>query len=578
MKWKGKLIAFSIFIFATIPLFMMTSLVGQKGTFYEVADKNGIEVNEFVDMSSKEAEQVILGLTKEDEELFKNAPIKVDKIRTALELEQMTYSKKTESFDTKEITLTDYYEYSFSDRQYEHDDHDKTKLEVIEKTLKSYETEEYRYRVPWQVMVTIDFLLDDELIGYTTSALQSYYKYVYAPAYKVKFKRHTKTTDYEYIEIENHTAVQDKNIYIKYNNDFNLDGSGNNYTSYYKEDKEVIVIKEYDYEKGEGYELEDKEKIVTRTVQVKEPEPLLKEIITPLKSIQFIYEKNILEDELVDRRTRVKVHRNDDKEIKGKTVTTTSRYLTLAELKSPRESQEKDTRSYTTFLEVVGLGGREEDVLQFSSLHIGGTEAVIELLSVSESSLMVISDMYFSGLAYMDLELTPTELAAPIPRFFQDDKRWSKLPYGNSTIGSGGCGPTSVAMILTGLTREVVSPVEMAYLSAGNGYKVKEGTDWGFFSFAAKKYGVSVKQVGPKDYGEVMEALKNGNPVIATVGPGHFTSEGHILVLVAIDEDGIVINDPYDPYDKKNRSWDPRIVINEASQYFIFTRQEQEVS
>jgi len=578
LKLRNKLLVLGFLVLALIPLLMMTSLVGQKGTFYDVANNKNIDVNKFVDMSSKEAEILIESLSKEDEKAFEGAPVSIKKIKEALELEKMTYSRNTEEMALKSIYLTDCYDYDFRDRAYEHEDHDRGKLKRIDSKIKSYEDEEYRYRVPWQVMVTIDFLLDKDLIGYSTVALQSHYKYAYTSGHKPHFTSPIKTTDRAYIEISNHTLEKNNNMYISYDSDYNLNESAGNYTTYYREDKEVVVVREYDYEKGEGYELDDKEKIVSRVVKIKEPVSLLQEIETPFKSVTFQYDKNIIEDELVDRSRSVKVHRNKDREITGKTVTTTSKYVTVSEIKEPSEVQLKDTEKYSSFLESIGLGGREEDVLQFSSLNIGGTDAVTELLSVSESSLMVISDMYFSGLSYIDLELTPSELAAPIPRFYQNDERWSKLPYGNSTIGSGGCGPTSTAMILTGLTKKVVSPVEMAYLSAGNGYKVKEGTSWGFFSFAAKKYGLSVKQVGPSDYDEVMEALQNGKPVIATVGPGHFTSDGHIIVLVAIDEEGIIVNDPYDPKNNKNRSWDPRIVINEASQYFIFSTQDMEVS
>ena len=55
-----------------------------------------------------------------------------------------------------------------------------------------------------------------------------------------------------------------------------------------------------------------------------------------------------------------------------------------------------------------------------------------------------------------------------------------------------------------------------------------------------------VKQVfwGGKD--DVIEALKNHQPVICSMKGGKFTNGGHFIVLTGITEDGkILVNDPY---------------------------------
>lgn len=564
--WKAALIV-GLVVFM-IPLFMITTLVGQKNTFFDVAKEKGIEIADAADVSSKDAEKIISALDDNDALAFDGAPIEIKKIKEALAFEQMTYSRAVDTFATREVTIEEYYDYDRHGEYLYLDDRDigrrnQTGIETLQ-----YETEEYPYRVPWQVMVAADFLTNNERIGFTTDALQSIYKYAYAGS-KPYFKKNIGTTDYEYLEVDNHVVAQEPSLYIAYDSDYNLNEGGGNYTTYYKENKEVTTVKYYDYDEDDGYELVDKNQTIVRTVTTKDPRPLLKQIITPYKQVTYSYSKKEVRDELVNERSSVKVHRNDDGEKTGKTVTTVKRFFTIAEVDDGNISEYVDDEVFEAYLKDIGLTEDREDLLQFASLNIGGVEAVSEMLSVSDSSLMFVSDIYYNGLQYMDIEMTPEELAATIPRFFQNDTRWSKMPYGNSTIGRGGCGPTSMAMVVTGLTRSIVSPVEMAYLSAGNGYKVSEGTRWDFFAFAASRYGLKVKQATPSNYGEMLEALKNGNPVIASVGPGHFTSNGHFIVLVAIDQDGIVVNDPYDPYDKKNKSWDPRIIISEASQYFI---------
>ena len=52
----------------------------------------------------------------------------------------------------------------------------------------------------------------------------------------------------------------------------------------------------------------------------------------------------------------------------------------------------------------------------------------------------------------------------------QLDERWSDEPYGQDKIGTHGCGPTSMSIVVSTLTGTNVNPVEMAQWSYENGY------------------------------------------------------------------------------------------------------------
>ena len=146
-------------------------------------------------------------------------------------------------------------------------------------------------------------------------------------------------------------------------------------------------------------------------------------------------------------------------------------------------------------------------------------------------------------------DLTPDGIVGPatwgklfpcVPYFNQADARWGSLPYihkpsEKETIKSSACGPVSMAMVISGLTkREVLPPVTAKY-AMDNGYRLAPpgGTSHAFFSACAKQYDLACRET--KAWIEVTEALRDGKLVIANMGPGHYTKGGHFIVLWAHD-------------------------------------------
>ena len=136
--------------------------------------------------------------------------------------------------------------------------------------------------------------------------------------------------------------------------------------------------------------------------------------------------------------------------------------------------------------------------------------------------------------------------------------------YGQSgTIASSGCGPTSAAMVLTYLTGETHDPVEVANYSVKNGYRCEgNGTYEALFPAVAKTYGLNCKQE-EQTTSNIIASLKAGNVIIAHMGPGHFTSGGHYIVLKGLDENGkVIVADPNGG--KRNGSWDASVIASES--------------
>ena len=58
--------------------------------------------------------------------------------------------------------------------------------------------------------------------------------------------------------------------------------------------------------------------------------------------------------------------------------------------------------------------------------------------------------------------------------------------------------------------------------------------------------------------------LREGKVVITSMGKGHFTNNGHFIVLRGITENGkILVNDP-NSREKSNKEWSVSIIVSEA--------------
>ena len=89
-----------------------------------------------------------------------------------------------------------------------------------------------------------------------------------------------------------------------------------------------------------------------------------------------------------------------------------------------------------------------------------------------------------------------------------------------------------------------LSPAYIADFGARNGYYVDGvGSSWTLISEGGKKLGLDVVEI-PLDENRIKRNLEVGNPVICSMGPGDFTTTGHFIVMVGVENGKIRINDP----------------------------------
>ena len=153
----------------------------------------------------------------------------------------------------------------------------------------------------------------------------------------------------------------------------------------------------------------------------------------------------------------------------------------------------------------------------------------------------------------------------PVVYYNQLDERYANQPYGTDHIGGYGCGPTSMAIVVSSLTDDMVDPVEMARWSYENGYWCKSsGSYHALIPAAAKAWGLPVSGCTTSEPQRIIDALANGKLVVAIMSKGHFTSSGHFIVMRGVKDGKIMVADPAS-YKRSEQLWDLSIILNEAS-------------
>lgn len=141
--------------------------------------------------------------------------------------------------------------------------------------------------------------------------------------------------------------------------------------------------------------------------------------------------------------------------------------------------------------------------------------------------------------------LTEEEKSSEYPLFLQWDQRWGYETYGSGVIGITGCGPTCLAMAgyyVTG--EERFNPADMAEFAWKNGYyELGYGSSWTLISEGGVKLGLDVTEI-PLVKKRIVDNLEVDNPIILAMGPGDFTTTGHYIVLVGMEDGLFRVNDP----------------------------------
>ena len=131
---------------------------------------------------------------------------------------------------------------------------------------------------------------------------------------------------------------------------------------------------------------------------------------------------------------------------------------------------------------------------------------------------------------------------APKP-LYQFDDRWRRLSYVSTMRGSG-CGLTAMAIAVRAITGKSITPKHARSYALKHDYDVRKPgrTKAGFFTNWPATYGITVTPTNDKNL--ALQAVKDGNWVVAFMKPGRWTREGHFILWYDVAGSTALIRDP----------------------------------
>ena len=129
--------------------------------------------------------------------------------------------------------------------------------------------------------------------------------------------------------------------------------------------------------------------------------------------------------------------------------------------------------------------------------------------------------------------------------YSQGDSRWGSTMIGNKTMKDAGCGPTSIAMAISQLTGQMVTPEAIATLGRDQlpGYAT-----YSLFPTIADKLNMNYDETTSNYSSFIKNKLKKGIPVVvsgrSTNANSPYTRDGHIITLSRIDGNKVFVQDP----------------------------------
>lgn len=140
--------------------------------------------------------------------------------------------------------------------------------------------------------------------------------------------------------------------------------------------------------------------------------------------------------------------------------------------------------------------------------------------------------------------------------YSQNDSKWASKKFVQSdgtddgaTIGDTGCGPASMAMVISDMTGQKTDPMELAAFAQFSGTRDDSGTNYNFIDTAAYSYGLNSTMGTHPSSKFIKDSLDNSPMVLLGQDDGTnsspFTTSGHYVVATGKDSAGnVIINDP----------------------------------
>lgn len=182
----------------------------------------------------------------------------------------------------------------------------------------------------------------------------------------------------------------------------------------------------------------------------------------------------------------------------------------------------------------------------------------------AQDGMIVQHDGYYTDPVSGDIVLTGGN--ADILFFSQVAPAWKDKLYGSDPIGTHGCGPTAMAMLISSMTDYQVDPVTMAGWAVRHGYYSRGGGSYhALIPAAARAYGLTVTSATDRTVTGLTNQLKAGKVLVILVRQGHFTTSGHFMIVRGLSPEGkFLLADPQS-FENSTALWDPNLIVRELA-------------
>ena len=152
----------------------------------------------------------------------------------------------------------------------------------------------------------------------------------------------------------------------------------------------------------------------------------------------------------------------------------------------------------------------------------------------------------------------------------QNNPEFLQVPYGTSSVARSGCGPIALTMAINYVCEEERTTLSdvINYSLEKNLYVPNAGTKWALMSAYPPTVGVKSKEVYTSDFNTFKSLLEEGNVIVTSMKKGHFTDNGHFIVILPGDDGKASVIDPAS-ITRSLEEWDIELLFNESKKCFF---------
>ncbi len=240
------------------------------------------------------------------------------------------------------------------------------------------------------------------------------------------------------------------------------------------------------------------------------------------------------------------------------------------------------TTSCLSGLRVSLLGSMAED---FLTVNKNVLEKLDKMTALQEENKVISSIDYTTELGDISrFNLEPVFLQqegtvytcmldtamGPLLYYSQGDSRWKDYLYGGADpISRYGCGPVCAAMVINSFSSTSVTPVEIADWSLANGcYAPQSGSYHNLIPDSISAYGLQIDSVTDRSAENAAFLLRTGHILVALMGRGSLTQNGHFIIISQLCENGnVYIADPAS-FENCTKEWNLEQLMSELKRSY----------